>query len=194
MLKFPKTMLLLAGALVFASTLNAATPQEDLKKAVTGVLKILDGKKSRAEKRAAIGEIYHANFDLDKMGSNTLKSDFKDLSDAQKTEFSQKFGKFVLEFYLDKIDKYNRNKIEFVGEDVKGARATVMTLLEYQGKMAKVNYSMAQKGDRWLVYDFEVEGVRLSSTYRSQFAKVLKEKGFDGLIAEINKLLAKYKK
>lgn len=175
-------------------TVWSANPQEDLKKAVTAVLKTLDSKKTKKEKRAAISDIYNANFDLEKLGSNTLKSDFKDLTADQKAEFSQKFGKFVLEFYLDKLDKYDRNKIEFVGEEIKGARATVMTLLEYQGKMAKVNYSMTLKDNRWLVYDFEVEGVRLSSTYRSQFVKVLKEKGFEGLMTELNKLLAKYKK
>ncbi len=194
MLKFSRAGLVFALITILTNSLWPASPQEDLKKAVTSVLKILDSKKSRKEKRSAISEIYNANFDTEKLGSNTLKSDFKDLSDAQKSDFSDKFAKFVLEFYLDKLDKYDRNKIEFVGEDIKGSRATVMTLLEYQGKMAKVNYSMIQKGDRWLVYDFEVEGVRLSSTYRSQFAKVLKEKGFDGLMAELNKLLSKYKK
>lgn len=179
---------------VFIAPQFAATPQEDLKQTVTQVLKILDGKKSRKEKRAAITEIYDANFDAEKLGSNTLKSDFKKLDDSQKKEFSEKFSRFVLEFYLDKIDRYNRNKVEFIGEELKGTRATVMTLLEYQGKMAKVNYSMIQKGDRWMVYDFEVEGVRLSSTYRSQFAKVFKEGGFEGLMTEINKLLAKYRR
>jgi phospholipid transport system substrate-binding protein len=194
MLKFSKSGLLLVVTALLTNSIWSASPQEDLKKAVTSVLKILDSKKSRKEKRTAITEIYNTNFDAEKLGSNTLKSDFKDLSDAQKSDFSDKFAKFVLEFYLDKLDKYDRNKIEFVGEEIKGSRATVMTLLEYQGKMAKVNYSMIQKGDRWMVYDFEVEGVRLSSTYRSQFAKVLKEKGFEGLMAELNKLLSKYKK
>ena len=194
MVKIAKGGLLLVLVSWLANSVYAAGPQEDLKKAVTNVLKILDSKKNRKEKQNAIREIYDANFDPEKMGANTLKSDYKNLSDAQKNDFNQKFSRFVLEFYLDKLDKYERNKIEFVGEDVKGSRATVMTLLEYQGKMAKVNYSMIQKGERWLVYDFEVEGVRLSSTYRSQFAKVLKEKGFDGLMIEINKLLNKYKK
>lgn len=182
-----------AGVFLGVSALGASA-QEDLKKAVSKVLNTLDSKKSKKEKRQIISEVYHANFDLEKMASNTLKSDFKKLDDSQKKEFAEKFGRFVLEFYLDKIDKYNRNKIEFVGEEIKSSRATVMTLLEYQGKMAKVNYTMTQKGDRWLVYDFEVEGVRLSSTYRSQFAKVLKENEFEGLMSEINKLLAKYKK
>ena len=158
------------------------------------MLQILDSKKDKKTKRAAISEIYETNFDFEKLGSNTLKSDYKKLSDEEKKSFNERFARFVLEFYLDKIDKYNRNKIEFEGEEVKGQRATVFTLLEYQGKMAKVNYSMNQKNGKWLVYDFEVEGVRLSSTYRSQFAKVLKEKGFEGLMVELNRLLAKYKK
>lgn len=173
---------------------SAGTPQQDLKKAVSEVLQILDSKKEKKTKRAAISEIYEANFDFEKLGSNTLKSDYKKLSDEEKKSFNERFARFVLEFYLDKIDKYNRNKIEFEGDEIKGQRATVFTLLEYQGKMAKVNYSMNQKNGKWLVYDFEVEGVRLSSTYRSQFAKVLKEKGFDGLMVELNRLLAKYKK
>ncbi len=184
----------LATALLFSVSVLSASPQEIVKKAVSRVLHTLDSKKSKKEKRQIITEVYHKNFDLEKMAANTLKSDYRKLDAAQKTEFAEKFGRFVLEFYLDKIDKYERNKIEFVGEEIKGNRATVMTLLEYQGKMAKVNYTMAQKGDQWLVYDFEVEGVRLSSTYRSQFAKVLKENEFEGLMGELNKLLAKYRK
>lgn len=191
---FSKVGFLVFTILVATLPVAAGSPQQDLKKAVTEVLHILESKKPKKDKRAAIAVIYDANFDLDKMGSNTLKSDYKKLNDEQKKSFNERFSRFVLEFYLDKIDKYNRNKIEFEGEEIKGQRATVFTLLEYQGKMAKVNYSMTPKGDRWLVYDFEVEGVRLSSTYRSQFAKVFKEKGFEGLMGELNRLLGKYKK
>ena len=183
----------LLSALFLTGALSAGA-QDDLKKAVTQVLKVLDSKKSIKEKRAIISEIYNENFDLEKMAANTLKSEYKKLDDSEKKQFAQKFGKFVLEFYLDKIDKYNRNKVEFVGDETKGNRAVVKTLLEYQGKMANVNYFMTEKDGRWLVYDFEVEGVRLSSTYRSQFAKVLKEQGSEGLSRELDKLLAKYRK
>ncbi|HMV35105.1 MAG TPA: ABC transporter substrate-binding protein, partial [Turneriella sp.] len=179
---------------LFVTGALSAGPQEDLKKAVTQVLKTLDSKKSVKEKRSIISGIYDENFDLEKMASNTLKSEYKKLDDGEKKQFAQKFGKFVLEFYLDKIDKYNRNKVEFVGDETKGNRAVVKTLLEYQGKMANVNYFMTEKEGRWMVYDFEVEGVRLSSTYRSQFAKVLKEQGSEGLSRELDKLLAKYRK
>jgi len=192
-MKIIKGGLIYLAALCFVGSLTAVSPQEDLKTTISQVLKILDGKKSKKDKKHAIAQIYYAHFDLERMGANTLKSDYKTLSDEQRKEFSKKFGKFVLVFYLDKLDKYEKNKIQFIGDEIKGNRATVSTLLEYQGKMARVNYSMLQKGERWFVYDFEVEGVRLSSTYRSQFAKVLKEKGYEGIDRELDKLLAKYK-
>ena len=188
-----KVAAILVSALFFTGAVSAG-PQDELKKAVTQVLKTLDSKKSVKEKRSIISGIYDENFDLQKMASNTLKSEYKKLDDGEKKQFAQKFGRFVLEFYLDKIDKYNRNKVEFIGDETKGNRAVVKTLLEYQGKMANVNYFMTEKGGRWLVYDFEVEGVRLSSTYRSQFAKVLKEQGYKGLSGELDKLIAKYRK
>ncbi|MCS6972663.1 MAG: ABC transporter substrate-binding protein, partial [Leptospiraceae bacterium] len=139
-----------------------------------------------------IAKLYYDNFDLEKMAANTLKADFNKLSPQEQKQFAQKFGKFVLEFYLTKIERYNKNKVEFVGEEAKGNRVVVKTLLEYEGKMAAVNYFMAEKDGRWLVYDFEVEGVRLSSTYRNQFASLLKKGGFSELDAELDKLLAKY--
>lgn len=179
---------------LFVTGVVSASPQDALKRAVSQVLKTLDSKKSIKEKRSIISSIYDENFDLEKMAANTLKSEYKKLNEGERKQFAQKFGKFVLEFYLDKIDKYNRNKVEFIGEETKGNRAVVKTLLEYQGKMASVNYFMTDRSSRWLVYDFEVEGVRLSSTYRSQFAKVLKEQGFEGLSRELDKLIAKYRR
>jgi phospholipid transport system substrate-binding protein len=192
-MQIPKVGAFFVSAFIVTGALSAG-PQDELKKAVTQVLKTLDSKKSIKEKRSIISGIYDENFDLEKMASNTLKSEYKKLDDSEKRQFAQKFGKFVLEFYLDKIDKYNRNKVEFIGEETKGSRAVVKTLLEYQGKMANVNYFMTERDGRWLVYDFEVEGVRLSSTYRSQFAKILKEQGAEGLNRELDKLLAKYRK
>ncbi len=179
---------------LFASASWAGDAQEVVKNAVTQVQKVLDGSASLKEKRRRISRLYEENFDLDRMASNTLKSDFRRLTPEQKQEFTQKFGQFVLEFYLDKIDKYERNKVEYAGQIVKGSRATVETLFAYKGKMAKANYFLTLKDGRWFIYDFEVEGIRLSSTYRSQFSQVLKERQFKGLMTELNKLIARYKK
>lgn len=179
---------------LFASASWAGDAQGVVKNAVMQVQKVLDGSASLKEKRRRISRLYEENFDLDRMASNTLKSDFRRLTPEQKQEFTQKFGQFVLEFYLDKIDKYERNKVEYAGQIVKGSRATVETLFAYKGKMAKANYFLTLKDGRWFIYDFEVEGIRLSSTYRSQFSQVLKERQFKGLMTELNKLIARYKK
>lgn len=165
-----------------------------LKKAVNSVINILNSSESLAAKKKKIGVIYNENFSFIKMAQNTLKSDWNKLKNDERKAFSEKYAKFVLSFYLDKIDKYDRNKIEFVGEERKNEKTTVIkTLFEYQGKMAKVDYYMTEQNGKWKVYDFDIEGVKLSATYRSQFAKILKEKSFSGLSSEIDRLLKRYK-
>jgi len=186
------------GILIFfgilITQLAAAAPIEDLKSTVTQVIEILESKKSLKAKRSAISEVYYKNFDSEKLAQTTLKSEYKQLSDDEKKKFAERYSRFVLVFYLDKIDKYNRNKVEFVGDEIRDNKTAIAkTLFEYQGKMANVNYFMKEKDGRWMIYDFEIEGVKLSTTYRSQFSKVLRERGYDGLIVEIDRLLAKYK-
>ena len=139
--------LFLAGSMGIA----ASSPLHELKQTVSSVLGILDTNKSLKTKRAEITKIYHKTFDLERMAVNTLKSDYKALNKEQQAQFIKTYGEFVLEFYLAKIDKYTHNKVEFLDEEIHGNRAVVATHYEYQGKMAKLNYSLAKKGDHWLI-------------------------------------------
>jgi phospholipid transport system substrate-binding protein len=181
---------------VWVQPLTAAESEAftGLKSAVHNVLSVLNSPEALGVKKKKIASIYNANFSFIKMAQNTLKSDWNKLKNDERKAFSEKYAKFVLSFYLDKIDKYDRNKIEFVGEDRKNEKTTVIkTLFEYQGKMAKVDYYMTEQNGKWKVYDFDIEGVKLSATYRSQFSKILKEKSFAGLSSEIDRLLKRYK-
>jgi phospholipid transport system substrate-binding protein len=119
-------------------------------------------------------------------------SSWRELEMGQKVTFTEKYSEFVLSFYLDKLEGYDGNKIE-VGEPEfksKGKKAIVPTGIEFQGKMAQLKYSMILGENSWKIYDVEVEGVRLSSTYRNQFQDVLRKSDFDGLISELDRLIS----
>lgn len=186
------------GSIVMAFPVREVSAQGEalktLKSAVNSVIAVLNSSEDKSRKKKKISAIYDSHFSFGKMAQNTLKSDWNKLKSEERKAFSEKYAKFVLAFYLDKIDKYNRNKIEFLGEDQKNARTVVVkTLFEYQGKMAKVDYYLTEQNGSWRVYDFEIEGVKLSSTYRSQFSKILREKSYTGLSSEIDRLLRRYK-
>ena len=48
-----------------------------------------------------------------------------------------------------------------------------------------VNYLLLQKGDSWKIYDVTVEAISIIANYRNQFNRVINEKGFPTLMADL---------
>ena len=97
-------------------------------------------------------------------------------SDAQKERFDKAFANLLLITYLDKIQGYNGEKIEYSGEvlSTKGDRAEIQTIVTLSdGKPVPVAYRMMLKNGKWVVYDVLIENVSLIKNYRSQFQDVL---------------------
>ena len=79
------------------------------------------------------------------MAQAALRSNYKKLTDPQKKEFSKLFARFILEFYLDKMDLYNNNKliIRETVEKRKGKIALVKTGITLpNGNIAEIDYSL----------------------------------------------------
>lgn len=178
---------------------EASKPEDFVKKNIQDIIEIVVKEKGTSDaeieaRRQKIKDIFVSCFDLPRLAGMTLGgSEWKQLNLEQKKLFTEKYAEFVLSFYIGKIENYNNNKIVFGDVDIKsgGKRATVNTKVEFQGAMAKMNYSLTMLDNQWKIYDVEVEGVRLSTTYRSQFQSILRKSSFEGLIAEIDKLIAK---
>jgi phospholipid transport system substrate-binding protein len=53
------------------------------------------------------------------------------------------------------------------------------------GTEVPIEYRLLKKGDRWLVYDLNIEGVSLVSNYRTQFNKIIQTGSFTDLIQKL---------
>ena len=97
---------------------------------------------------------------------------------------------------MDKFNEYNGNRITVEEARLKsgGKKATVPTQVDVGGATAKLTYSLFKGKRGWLVYDVEIEGVRLTSTYRGQFSEVFRKEKFDGLMAALDGLIEKARK
>ncbi len=159
----------------------------------TIVITLVDKTMSRDAKDKIFRGVYDNQFDKVLLAQMTLKSDWKKLNDEEKNLFVQRFSEYVYQFYMDKMTAYDNNKIVYKDAGLKSGndKALVKTEVEYQGAMARVDYSLYLRDGVWKVYDVEVEGVRLTSQYRSQFSSLIK-KDFNTLIAELDTLIAKY--
>ena len=134
-------------------------------------------------------------FDFEEFSARTLGGAWKSFTPDQKERFNEAFAELLRNNYLDKIDDYNGEKINYLGEvaSSKGDKVEVQTAIALDNKNVLLNYYMLKK-DSWKVYDVIVEGVSLVQNYRSQFRDLL-QKGTspDELIAKVKEQAVKIK-
>jgi len=169
----------------------AATATEQLKSAIDRVLATVDnpalkGNGKIVERRAAVRKIANEIFDFREIARRALGRYWPPLSEAQHTEFVGLFEDLLERSYLSKIELYGGEKIVYGGERLDGDVATVGTkILTKNGTEVPVDYHLSRHGDRWMIYDINVEGISLVSNYRTQFNKIIQTSGYSALIEKM---------
>jgi phospholipid transport system substrate-binding protein len=179
-----------AGLLVLSTVQGgwAATAQEQLKGAIERVVSTLDspamkGEGKAAERRAAVRQIANEIFDFGEIARRSLGRYWQPLSDAQRTEFVGLFGDLLERSYISKIELYGGEKIVYSGERMDGDLAIVSTkIITKNGTEVPIDYRLFRRGDRWMVYDVNIEGISLVSNYRTQFNKIIQSNGYNTLV------------
>ena len=111
------------------------------------------------------------------------------LSDAQRQEATESFGRYISAIYADRFDSYNGQKLEVTGEQPAPSGVMVRSqIIKASGEPVKVDYIMRRNGDGWLISDIYLDGaISEVATRRSEFAAILRTDGIDGLIAALNR-------
>jgi phospholipid transport system substrate-binding protein len=111
------------------------------------------------------------------------------LSDAQRQESTESFGRYISAIYADHFDSYNGQKLEVTGEEPAPSGVMVRSqIIKASGEPVKVDYMMRRNGDGWLISDIYLDGaISEVATRRSEFAAILRSDGIDGLVAALNR-------
>jgi phospholipid transport system substrate-binding protein len=192
--RFARTLLLLLLLLLAASAglspagaVAASGPTEQLKAVVDRVIGELENKKiGEAERRRRIRRVADEIFDFEDMARRALAQHWRTLTPAQQAEFVPLFSDLLERTYLSTIERYNGEPVQFTGQRIDGEQATVFThITTKQGQDVPVDYRMQLKGDRWLIYDVNIEGIGLVANYRSQFHSIMTTSSYDALVKRI---------
>jgi len=171
----------------------ASTPRATLEKVVGEVLETLKdpgyaNPATRTPLREKIEKAVESVFDFSEFSARTVGTRWKSFSSEQQRRFDEAFARLLLTTYLDNIDGYNGEKVEYAAENfsAKGNRAEVPTIVTLgDGKKVPVNYRMMEKDGRWVVYDVVIENVSLIKNYRAQFKEILAKDSPDQLIERV---------
>jgi phospholipid transport system substrate-binding protein len=180
----------LTGLLILSTAQGgwAATAQEQLKGAIDRVVTTLEspalkGDGKVAERRSAVRKIANEIFDFGEIARRSLGRYWQPLSEPQRSEFVGLFGDLLERSYISKIELYGGEKIIYNGERVDGDLATVSTkIITKNGTEVPVDYRLFRRGDRWMIYDVNIEGISLVSNYRTQFNKIIQTSGYNTLV------------
>ncbi|MEJ2692193.1 MAG: ABC transporter substrate-binding protein [Candidatus Thiodiazotropha sp.] len=190
------TALLLFG-LMFISSLPAAatiTPSDRVRQTVDSVLEVLQNPGlGSIERRDQVREIVRQRFDYESMSQVILATNWRSATPPQREQFITLFRELLEQTYFSAMDSYDNQKVRMGRERQKGKLAEVQTFVTSASKEVPVSYKLRLRNDDWYAYDVSVDGVSLVSNYRTSFRNLVKQRGMDGLLAELANKVATLK-
>lgn len=150
----------------------------------------LQGEVHRQERREKFWKIVLPGFDSPEIAKRCLGPHWNELTASQQREFTDLFLELVKLSYQSTLDRQtNDAQFFFDQERIEGDSAEVDTRIVSPAleKEIAVNYRLHFSGGNWLIYDVIAENVSLVRNYRNQFARLLKDSSYEGLIQALRK-------
>ena len=128
-------------------------------------------------------------FDIPTMARLSVGPSWATLTEAQRQQVIESFGRYISAIYADRFDSYAGQKLLVTGEQPNGAGVMVRSqIIKANGDTVNVDYMMHCNADSWLISDIYLDSaISEVATRRSEFAAILKNEGIDGLISALNR-------
>ena len=159
-----------------------------LKGTIDKVIKIVKDdnlKSDKKSRRAALRKAIDERFNYRQMVMRSLAKNWDPRSDQEKQQFTLLFKALLENSYANKLESYQDEKIDYLGETIKGKYALVKTEVVRPSSTIAVDYKLIQENGTWQVYDFVIEGVSMIRNYRSQFTKIIRKDSYEVLVQKL---------
>jgi phospholipid transport system substrate-binding protein len=133
--------------------------------------------------------VIRQSFDIPAMARLSVGPSWAAISEAQRQQIIESFGRYIAAIYADRFDSYSGQKLQVTGEQPNPGGVMVKSeIVKANGERVKVDYMMRRNGEGWLISDIYLDGaISEVATRRSEFGAIIKTEGVDGLIAALNR-------
>lgn len=179
--------LLVLSQTVMADDISSA--EKVLKSKLDAVFVMLQKNDLEQEaKNNEIIEIVTPIFDFSLMARLSLgKKYWSGLTKEYKKRFTDLFVKRLKESYLEKLNLYTNEFIVYRAPVQVKKKIHIPTELIAKDNKIDMLYKLYKSKSGWKIYDIEIQGVSIISTYRSQFAEVMSTGTIDDLLLKLEK-------
>ena len=143
----------------------------------------------RSGRFTQLAPVIRRSFDVASMARLSVGASWAGLSEVQRQQVTESFGRYISAIYADRFDSYDGQKLEVTSEQPAPSGVMVKSqIIKANGEPVKVDYMMRRNGENWLIGDIYLDGaISEVATRRSEFATILRNDGVDGLIAALNR-------
>ena len=140
------------------------------------------------EKNKQVVKIVEPIFDYNLMAKLTLgRKYWPGLSEKNRERFVDLFVARLKSSYIDKLSLYTDEKVAYDTPVQEGIKIQIPTSVISKSNRIAMMYKLYKSPNSWKIYDIEIEGVSLISTYRSQFYDILSKGTIDDLLLKLEK-------
>jgi phospholipid transport system substrate-binding protein len=171
---------------------GAVATVEALHQALLGVMRQADAL-NFAGRRQRLVPVVRRSFDFPTISAAVLSaSEWKKLTDAQQSKMEDTFCELTLANYADRFDGYSGEQFKTISQrPLRRGRTLVRSELRVPDEdTVRLDYVLQRLGDKWRIVNILADGVSDLSVKRSEYSSILRQEGFDQLIAKLEKQIA----
>jgi phospholipid transport system substrate-binding protein len=140
------------------------------------------------EKNKQVTAIVEPLFDFNLMAKLALgRKYWPELSEKNREKFVDLFVARLKATYVDKLSLYTNERVIYGSPVQNGRKIQIPTKVISKSKNYSMLYKLYKSPKGYKIYDIEIEGVSLISTYRSQFYDILSKGTIDDLLLKLEK-------
>jgi len=189
----PGARFLIILAVIFTCFNSVAEQNENASKGVDELHEILLNIMQNADSLGYNGRfeklepIIESNFDTPLIVKVIMSRYWKEISEEDKSTFIELFKHLTIATYASRFNAFDGEVFaEINQEDLKKERVLIKTeLRKKNGDSVRLDYLMHRVDNNWLIISVIANGVNDLSLKRAEYAAVIKEKGFEGLVHDI---------
>ncbi|KAA6229841.1 toluene tolerance protein [Campylobacter sp. LR264d] len=152
------------------------------------ILKQTQGDKKQAA--STIFAIFDDIIDYKLMARLSLSKYYKNLDSTQQETYNKAFEESLKKSFTDKLSLYKDQTLKVKKGELKNEKRYFLTsAMVIDGEEKNVVFKFYKENNDWLIYDFDVLGISIVQTYRSQFGDILENENFNALLNKLNTII-----
>ncbi len=127
------------------------------------------------------------NVNFTRMTASAVGRNWRQATPEQQKRLQGEFKNMLVRTYAGALSQVKDQTVEVKPLRAGAADTEVIVRTEVigRGDPVQLDYRMEKTANGWKIYDFNVLGIWMVETYRTQFAQEISARGIDGLIATL---------